>query len=453
VTDEMTSICPAREISVQVDLGLRRYRSRLQLKPYSLRQRSRISGSFLTCKYHKYYCMVLLLKCMRRSIRVAWLRQLMSFVRSAQVVQTEIVKAQPAAYRSNPGLEYLDDLIKREAATLASDIKTSSLNSLSLGNHFATLSTSHLLLKLGSCPDQADGVYGTLGLCETMDFLPTSVRHSETLGDYGTALMLQETFLIRIGKHQNRDGMADEVRRYLRIHHVVAKRARDILGFETPVIPPLHYRVLLTKDNWIIEAVASNVSFPEDRDLVGRDLLHIVLDEIPSPRVQPFLNWRVPLGNRDKFSRSALHIACTRGLCLVAGALLKYGAPINIRGPMGWHPLHAAVLDYQTAKLLLDTKDVDPNCMDDFGCTPFWYAARNGQVDIVEAFLDHDKFNPTEKDCFNSTALPLAAKTGQGQIVSFDRNVELSISVLRTIAASRYYSARQKLETQPLSKN
>ncbi|KAJ6157279.1 hypothetical protein N7497_006164 [Penicillium chrysogenum] len=133
---------------------------------------------------------------------------------------------------------------------------------------------------------------------------------------------------------------------------------------------------------------------------------------------------------RDIYGRTAFQIAAEYGNTSITGLLLAYGAvdinapdakgatalcsaadfertavalqilaedhvDVNMAGQTGRTPLHhaARTKNIQIACVLLANEDLDPNVCDDYGYTPLTYAAWNGDLRMVELFLEGKAYN------------------------------------------------------------
>lgn len=117
-----------------------------------------------------------------------------------------------------------------------------------------------------------------------------------------------------------------------------------------------------------------------ERDIFGRSVLELVLDEVPNPNLQSFLGFCMgPIVETDLFGRTRLHVACMNGYEDIARWFLYNGDDPNARGPNGARPLHIAIC-YGFESLafsLIRCEELDISCTDDFGMTCLQYAQRN----------------------------------------------------------------------------
>lgn len=338
------------------------------------------------------------------------MRQLIKFVRSAKAADTDLANLQPEIYKSPARLHQLENRVHLEADNTVRDIEIFLQRCRSRGNNPVALSASYLLLTLESSRDRNDKIQ------ETVPFHSVPIENSQRLGDWGAALMMQETILVRTTRNRNLDTVASEIQSYLKIHREFSKRMTEL---EMPVIPPLHFLLLLTNDGWILEAAAVSLSLPQDEDPLGRSLLQMAMDEIPSLDIQLLLEWGPsPLQARDVFGRSVLHAACMNELTDAVQDLLRYGAAVTAIGPMGWQPLHFAVAkgSESIAKLLL-ANGADPNCEDDLGMTPLSYAARDNRWQMIRLLLAQKNIKANNMDQAGMTPLLYAAHNDNERLV------------------------------------
>lgn len=96
------------------------------------------------------------------------------------------------------------------------------------------------------------------------------------------------------------------------------------------------------------------------------------------------------LGAKDKFGRTALHIACSENTLDVASFLLDDGACVDVADSDGMTPLHNACLHGHTSAicLLLDYgANIEAYSAD--GLTPLHFACSAGKVMAVYALIAH----------------------------------------------------------------
>ncbi|MBW2046754.1 MAG: ankyrin repeat domain-containing protein, partial [Deltaproteobacteria bacterium] len=91
----------------------------------------------------------------------------------------------------------------------------------------------------------------------------------------------------------------------------------------------------------------------------------------------------------ERFFRTALHYAATRGHRSIVELLLAEGADVNIRDWSGLTPLHYATIQGHNQIIeLLIAGGADVNAKNIYGETSLQYAARHGRRDIVELLLE-----------------------------------------------------------------
>ena len=90
----------------------------------------------------------------------------------------------------------------------------------------------------------------------------------------------------------------------------------------------------------------------------------------------------------DDENLTGMHYAAMNGNMRIAAILIRAGAKLDIKDPLGNTPLHWAVARRHAdmVKLLLDSgASVDPDNKD--GLTPLMIAARDGDLEILRALL------------------------------------------------------------------
>lgn len=197
-------------------------------------------------------------------------------------------------------------------------------------------------------------------------------------GDYGFALLVQEIIILQTLSQEDTSTLASLIWGYVNSH-------RNLQQFdgETDALPPIHRLILLTRSNEIIQAASNSGILPyviNERDIFGRHLLELVLDEIPDPNLQSLLClYMGPNGETDLFGRTSLHVACMNGYEDIAQWFLNNGDDPNARGPIGARPLHIAICyGYESlAFSLIKCEELDIFCTDDFGMTCLQYAQRS----------------------------------------------------------------------------
>lgn len=86
----------------------------------------------------------------------------------------------------------------------------------------------------------------------------------------------------------------------------------------------------------------------------------------------------------DKFGRTSLHLASSRGDTEIVELLLEAGAKVNDKNKFGWTPLHLASRQghIEIVQMLLKA-GADPGAKNKFGRTPLDYAVKYQHTDIV----------------------------------------------------------------------
>ncbi|CAN0009880.1 unnamed protein product, partial [Scytosiphon promiscuus] len=95
--------------------------------------------------------------------------------------------------------------------------------------------------------------------------------------------------------------------------------------------------------------------------------------------------------NPEKQDTTPLHAACFRGQQAIVAQLLSRGAQPDVPDENGLRALHVACAcpdSEQMVRFLLKAK-ADGNILDDFGCSPLYYAFVQGNDDIVRFMLSN----------------------------------------------------------------
>jgi len=92
--------------------------------------------------------------------------------------------------------------------------------------------------------------------------------------------------------------------------------------------------------------------------------------------------------NVDKFGKTSLHLASSRGEAEIVSLLLENGAEVNVKNKFGWTPLQLAASGghLEVVRLLLNS-GADVTIKNKFGRTALDYAVRNSHVDIVRLLV------------------------------------------------------------------
>jgi hypothetical protein len=194
-------------------------------------------------------------------------------------------------------------------------------------------------------------------------------------GDYGFALLVQEIIILQTLSQDNTSSLPFQLWEYLKNY----RNLRQLCD-ETDILPPIHKLLLLTRSDKIIQAASDSGLLPHvvnERDLLGRRFLELILDEVPNPNLQCLPGfYTAPNEETDIFKRTSLHVACMNGCEDIVQWFLGTGVDPNARGLMGARPLHIAILyGYESlAFSLIRCGKVDISCTDDFGMTCLQYA-------------------------------------------------------------------------------
>lgn len=257
-----------------------------------------------------------------RSLRVEWLRQLSLFSCFTDSVLGKMVEFDDSAEHAEC-LESLEYRIRKERLEIDRDVDRLSRRLASTGDNFAALSTSSLLLRHGIL-SQRDVTY------VDPDRISSRVEQSLGLGDFGTALMMQESILLcpDCSIWIETFDIVEEVQRYFKIQNDFIHRLRSSYKPDAPLIPPGHFLLALTKNSCFLQTVV-DLQSPQEKDHLGRSLLHVALDYNCVEEVPWLLDRSYSINERDRLGRSALHLACFNGSTDVVETLLKNGADIT----------------------------------------------------------------------------------------------------------------------------
>ncbi|KAM5365301.1 hypothetical protein ACJZ2D_011084 [Fusarium nematophilum] len=256
------------------------------------------------------------------------------------------------------------------------------------------------------------------------------INQAQNRNDLGTALMVQEKYLLLIiERYSNRDEWDDldkewesEFQRYSDIYC----RSRGLLemtfGHMLPSIPPMHNLLRLCGNKavreWLLTlANAHEPSSLEDCDMLRRTLLHLSLD-LGDTDIPLFLfdEDSETLSASDIWDRSPLHIASSTGSMTAMRQLFEANITLNDTDENGWQALHyaSAAGHDEMVKLLLEKVDADPGDILDY--TPLIHAAGNGHLATVKLLLQ-DGANIESKAYGERTPLSCAAEHGTAAVV------------------------------------
>jgi ankyrin repeat protein len=292
----------------------------------------------------------------------------------------------------------------------------------------------------------------------------------------GLAASMQETLLLSSTMSSNPIELRQNVDLLVQLnsdHHV------ELPGIRAVETVPLLLRPAILENSMIVAAIIKNGNeIPSTTDALGRTALHMALDhssvhpaqwellhddlepECRTPTekenvVDALLKWKVPIGARDIFRRTALHIACYNQVGIdIVKLLLASKQPsfqLDSKDSTGRTPFAWAVRtsQYAVAKLLLATGRVNVNSMDEIYQTPLKFAARIGNEGLVKLLLGAPGI---QADCGKDDSTPLqwAFSTGHEEVLKLliqrnDVNVNVEVEGHQTFLVWAVRRGRQEL--------
>lgn len=163
------------------------------------------------------------------------------------------------------------------------------------------------------------------------------------------------------------------------------------------------------------------------------------------------------LNDRDKMSRTALHLACANGHQEVVTLLLERKCQLSLRDSESRTPLMKAVQCQQEecATLLLD-HGADPNLVDVFGNTALHYAVSAQNVSIVAKLLSHNA-DTEARNKDDLTPLLLALNENKQQMVELLINKDANFHAVDKIKCNHQlisqYKEEKRLNSSPAISN
>ena len=130
------------------------------------------------------------------------------------------------------------------------------------------------------------------------------------------------------------------------------------------------------------------------------DIVKALIENIP----------RLNLNKGDKFSRSALLMACRNGHSNIVSLLIKHRASSEQPDTSGNTPLHHASAYgwLECVKVLLKYGEVDPSADNAWKMSPITIALQKNHIAIVNELLSTQDINVNSKDDDGRTLLSLA---------------------------------------------
>ena len=148
--------------------------------------------------------------------------------------------------------------------------------------------------------------------------------------------------------------------------------------------------------------------------------------------VQLLLDHGAKFNEQDDFGRTDLYLAIEEGRVEILRLLLQYGAAVHIQDSDGWTPLACASAygHVAVAQLLLEYgADANGRNLLDHAWTPLFYATNQGHDQVVRLLLQRGSANPNVLDADGRTALHRSAYWGDVEIVQalLDHGADISL--------------------------
>ncbi|KFA71638.1 hypothetical protein S40288_03656 [Stachybotrys chartarum IBT 40288] len=244
---------------------------------------------------------------------------------------------------------------------------------------------------------------------ENMPAIKRMAQKAREKGDISTYVILQEHIIRKYLTYSNKLDEPAIVENGLKPYTIAYRsltESLDALGIHH--IPLLHNLFMHKKAQSLLPYVVEYPQATKDRDMFGRCLVHLVLDQTTDEcreasssgmkgrqwekdrsetsmvfeKALTFL-FHKSVGNRDNSGRTPLHVACYKRPDLAIQHLNKNPASYSIQDNAGRRPLHYACAgnDPELIELLLGLGDI--NCRDGKGRTPLAYALHLQTVKLL----------------------------------------------------------------------
>ncbi|KEZ45021.1 1-alkyl-2-acetylglycerophosphocholine esterase [Scedosporium apiospermum] len=277
------------------------------------------------------------------------------------LINTNGMALSPHDGYSAPYQRILDELHRAQYSERESIIHVAHhliLTSRSSFIKFATLSLlATVVLLLPVAGNKDDGYLDLI--------LPSLVEMARQIGNFGAACSLRKFILRRQHEKSKEEKPGDSLRRNIFEYYNDCQSLTRAAAASGKCQLPSEFSsgqnafpVLSTFGiGWqtLLDGVADGISSTADG--FGRPLLHVILDEMPSSdsplwafsqsndqRLQGLYK-RSGVNTQDALGRTALHIACSKGLDSAARSLAQAGASFDLSDSIGRIPLHWALLE------------------------------------------------------------------------------------------------------------
>ncbi|KAF4443766.1 putative ankyrin repeat domain-containing protein 29-like [Fusarium austroafricanum] len=239
-------------------------------------------------------------------------------------------------------------------------------------------------------------------------------------------LRVQEELLMK-----DPNSLSEELKRSLYVQKYIDTMRRLSTGrkLEVPPIPPFHSLLFLEEDKQVRRHILSEVQVQaqNDRDMLGRSLLHLALDLGVGDDTAHLI--RDATLTRDSWGRHPLHIACSTGHIDIVIGLIRRGMDLETFDNDGLRALHYASAAGQEdiVSLLADKAEIDPR--DNTFRTPLFYSAQNGHTAVVRLLIEKGADIELEDDS-GWTPLMHAIDNGRPGVVKLLLNEGASVDPL-----------------------